>query len=71
MDKNFISLNLAGQRYDYIYYPKARTVCTPEFPDVPVVRVFLGCGHSITHDTLRDIIEERQKTLEDLAELFS
>ena len=70
MDKNFISLNLAGEKYDYIYYPKTRTVCTQMFPDIPVVRVFVGCGHSITHDTLRNIIEEKQKTFEMLADLF-
>jgi len=71
MVKSFISLNLAGERYDYLYYPKTRTVCTPEFSDIPIVRVHIGCGHTIGHDTVRDLIEEKQKKFEELADLFS
>lgn len=70
MDKSFVTLNLGGQKYDYIYYPKTRTVCTPEFPDIPIEKVYLKCAHSLKHDTVRDIIEERQKVLEKLAQLF-
>lgn len=70
MSKYSVSLSLAGERYDYLYCPKTKTVCTSDFPDVPVVRVRLGCGHSIDHDTLLKIIEEKQKTLQLLADLF-
>ena len=70
MDKRYISLFLAGEKYDYIYYKKDRTVCTQDFPDVPVVRVSLGCGHSIDHDTIRNIIEDRFRSVDTLADLF-
>jgi len=70
MDKIFVTLNLAGQKYDYIYDREAKKIFTVHFPDVPVVRVHLGCGHSVDHNTLLKIIEDRQKSLEMLAELF-
>lgn len=70
MDKKYISLDLAGERYDYIYNTKTREVCTQDFPDIPVVRVFLGCSHSITHDTLRQIIEDKLKLYDMLADSF-
>jgi len=70
MDKRYIRLNLGNDHYDYFYYPKTKTVCTTFFPDIPVYRVFLGCGHFIGHDTLVEIIEEKQKVLEELANLF-
>jgi len=70
MVKKYISINLAGDRYDYIYYPKTREVCTQLFPDVPVVRIYVGCGHSISHDTLREIVEDKLKSYEMLSELF-
>jgi len=71
MDEVNVSLNLGDQVYDYTYNRKTRTVYTQLFPGVPVFRVFLGCGHSIGHDTLVEVIEERQKVLEELAQSFS
>lgn len=70
MDKKYISISLAGDIYDYVYYPKTREVCTQDFPDVPVVRVNLICGHSINHDELREIVENKLKAYEMLAESF-
>ena len=70
MDKKYITLNLAGEKYDYVYYPKSREVCTQEFPDVPVVRVFLGCGHSLTHKVLVNIVEDKLKEYQMLEDCF-
>jgi hypothetical protein len=70
MDKRYISLAFAGEVYDYIYYPKTREVCTQIFPNVPVVRVNLGCGHSIDHDTLCKIVENQIKSLDVLSNSF-
>jgi len=70
MDNKYISLNLAGERYDYIYNPKAREVYTQLFPHIPVVRVNLGCGHSITHNTLLSIVEDKLKEWNMLEESF-
>lgn len=70
MDKKYISINLAGDIYDYVYYPSTREVCTQDFPDVPVVRVILGCGHIINHDVLRQIVENKLSAYEMLADSF-
>ena len=70
MDKRYISLNLGGDVYDYVYYPKTRQVCTQIFPDVPVVRVNINCGHSIDHDTLCKVIENQIKSLDLLSNSF-
>ena len=70
MGNKFISLNLAGERYDYIYNPKAREVYTQLFPNVPVVRVNLGCGHSINHSTLLSIVEDKLKEWDMLESSF-
>ncbi|NBP02856.1 MAG: hypothetical protein EBU90_22615 [Proteobacteria bacterium] len=70
MSKKYISLILAGDQYDYVYHPETRTVCTQMFPDVPVCRVSLNCLHSLSHDTLRDIVENKLKSYEMLADSF-
>jgi len=71
MDNYDIRLTLGGEIYDYVYNSKTRTVCTQLFPDVPVFRVFMGCGHSIGHDTLLELIEKQRRELELLAQSFS
>lgn len=57
--KRTVRLNLAGQYFTYIYSPLTGEVCTPEFPDIPIEKVFVTCGHYLTHDTIRKIIEEK------------
>jgi hypothetical protein len=61
MDKKYISLNLLGDRYDYIYNTQTREVCTQNFPDVPIFRVTLSHGHTLNHDEVRQIIERKLK----------
>lgn len=70
MDKKYISLILGPDRYDYVYYPKTREVCTQMFPDVPVHKVYLGCGHSVDQNMLRDIVESKLKSYKMLADSF-
>lgn len=72
-EEKHISLNLAGVNYRYIYNPLKGEVYTEEFPDIPVERVYIACGHYITHDQLRGIIEEKlgMPTFKALSSLFS
>jgi len=58
-EEKHIRLNLAGKDYRYVYNPLKGEVYTEEFPGIPIERVFIACGHYLTHDQLRGVIEEK------------
>lgn len=70
MSKKFVSLFMAGEQYDYVYYPDSDTVCTQMFPDVPIQKVFLNCFHHLNHDQVRDLIKDKLKSYELLENAF-
>jgi len=71
MNRRYISLSLAGDLYDYVYDMEKKEVYTEDFPDIPIEKVRLVCGHTLTHDEIRTLIENRIKAYELLNSSFS
>jgi len=70
MNKRYISLYLAGERFDYVYYPQTRMVATQDFPDIPIVKVFTPCRKILSHDNIRDTIEYKFKQMDEVREIL-
>jgi len=58
MQKNwkYISLELGGARYDYIYDVDKNDVYTQDFPGIPVQKFHMSCGLMMDPGTLKEII---------------
>lgn len=57
--KRTVKLFIAGHNYTYVYNSLTGEVCTPEFPDIPIEKIYICEGHFLTHDSVRQIIEEK------------
>jgi len=67
----YISLSLAGDIYDYIYELDKKEVYTEDFPGIKIEKVRLSCGHTLNHDEVKTLIENRIKAYELLNSSFS
>ena len=58
MKKNwkYVSLDLGGTRYDYIYDVDKNDVYTQDFPGIAVQKFHMSCGLLMDPDTLKEII---------------
>ena len=58
MKKNwkYVSLELGGTRYDYIYDVDNNEVYTQDFPGIAVQKFHMSCGLLMDPDTLKEII---------------
>jgi hypothetical protein len=52
----YISLELGGTRYDYIYDVHNNDVYTQDFPGISVQKFHMRCGLMMDPDTLKEII---------------
>ena len=52
-------LVLAGEEYAYAYNPLTDEVCTAEFPDVPIHKLYMACGHVLHHDDIRMLVKAK------------
>lgn len=55
----YISLNLSGSRYDYIYDMDNDKVYTQDFPGIEVEKFRLNCGMLMTPTILKQIVMEK------------
>jgi hypothetical protein len=58
MQKNwkYISVELGGARYDYIYDVHKNDVYTQDFPGISVQKFHMSCGLMMDPGTLKEII---------------
>jgi hypothetical protein len=58
MQKNwkYVSVELGGTRYDYIYDVDRNDVYTQDFPGIAVQKFHMSCGLLMDPDTLKEII---------------
>jgi hypothetical protein len=52
----YVSVELGGTRYDYIYDVHKNDVYTQDFPGIPVQKFHMSCGLLMDPDTLKEII---------------
>jgi hypothetical protein len=52
----YVSVELGGVRYDYIYDVHKNDVYTQDFPGIPVQKFHMSCGLLMDPDTLKEII---------------
>lgn len=55
----YISLNLSGERYDFIYDMGKDEVYTQTFPGIPVEKFALSCGMIMKPEILKQIVMEK------------
>ena len=55
----YISLNLSGERYDYIYDMGKDEIYTQMFPGIPVEKFVLSCGMLMRPEILKQIVMEK------------
>ena len=52
-----IQLNLAGERVSFLYNRDSKEVYNPLFPGIAIYKYPTNCGHILSHDQLREIVE--------------
>jgi len=54
-----VMLNLAGERVTLLYNRNSKEVYNPLFPGIAIYKYPTNCGHILSHDQLREIVENK------------
>lgn len=59
-----VQLKLAGETFRFLYNKEKQEVYNELFPDIKIERVWTSCGHTINHDMLLKIVQDKAQEFE-------
>jgi len=54
-----VQLRLAGETFRFLYNREKQEVYNPLFPGIKIDKVHSACGHTIPHDMLLKIVQDK------------
>jgi hypothetical protein len=59
-----VLLKLAGEKIELLYNRNTREVYNPLFPGIAIYKYPTNCGHILSHNELREIVENKLNEFE-------